>query len=88
MANTDTLLDFPCPFSLKVMGKNSEDFEKTVYTIVHTHIPYLTEGALQTRTSKKGTYMSITVAFQAENKAQLDGLYQALSEHDDVIMAL
>lgn len=70
------------------MGKNSEHFEKAVYHIVHTHVPELTEGALRTRTSEKGTYLSITVRFEAENQAQLDDLYKDLSAHEHIIMAL
>lgn len=85
---TETLLKFPCDFSLKVMGKNNESFEKIVYNTVCKHVAQLADNAIRTHLSKKNTYMSITITFEAVSKAQLDQIYEDLSAHNEVIMVL
>jgi len=88
MSEQETLFEFPCEFPIKVMGKNHVDFEITVMKIVSKHVPDLTEGALKTRPSSNGKYISITVTIQAESKDQLDNIYNELSAHELVLMAL
>ncbi len=85
---TDTLLEFPCNFPIKVMGKNHLDFEAAVLAIVNQHVENLADVALKSRASKNGNYLSITVTIEAHSKNQLDNIYQALSDHELVVMAL
>lgn len=84
----ETLLQFPCEFPIKIMGKNHIDFETAVITIINRHVEDFPEGALTSRTSKNGTYLSITVTIQAQSKDQLDNIYRELSAHELVMMAL
>ncbi|MBL4647594.1 MAG: DUF493 domain-containing protein [Gammaproteobacteria bacterium] len=86
--NHSELLKFPCDFPVKVFGKASEAFEREVLQIFHNHFRDLTEGSLQMRHSKDNNYLSMTVTVKAISKAQLDTLYQELSAHQRVIMAL
>ena len=44
--------------------------------------------AVITRSSRGGKWVSVTVTIQATSRAQLDAIYQALSDHDKVVMAL
>ena len=88
MTEQETLFEFPCEFPIKVMGKNHVDFEITVMTIVTKHVPDINEGALKTRPSSNGKFVSITVTIQAESKDQLDNIYRELSGHELVLMAL
>jgi len=85
---TESVFEFPCDFPIKVMGKNHEEFEVCVMTIVNKHVPDLQEGALKTRPSSNGKYVSITVTIQAQSKDQLDNIYRELSAHELVMMAL
>ncbi|KHD11093.1 lipoate regulatory protein YbeD [Candidatus Thiomargarita nelsonii] len=80
------LFDFPCEFSLKVMGKSADDFEVLIVKIVRRHCQDL--GAVTTRSSKGGKYMSVTVAITAQSRIQLDALYTELSGHERVVMVL
>jgi len=83
------LLEFPCEFPLKVMGKNHEDFEVYVFTTVNRHVGgHLTEAALKSRPSKNGNYASITVTFEAQSQQQIDDIYIELTAHELVLMAL
>ncbi len=88
MAEEETLLEFPCQFSVKAMGINSPDFNPLIYQLVASHVSGLTMGALTSKPSSKGKYTSVTVTFTATSKAQLDTIYRALSGHEKVLMAL
>ena len=70
------------------MGKQSEAFEGTVVSIVRKHCPDLGEGAVQTRASKGGKYLSVTVTVRATSKLQLDNLYLELTALEEVLWAL
>lgn len=88
-SDTETLMKFPCQFSVKAMGLAShDDFEALVVEIVSSHVADLDTGASRARASKNGKYLSVTVTFQATSKAQLDAIYYALTEHQDVLMSL
>jgi putative lipoic acid-binding regulatory protein len=82
------VLTFPCLFPVKAIGKNSRDFEETVVTIVRRHVPYLDDGAVTSRYSEGGNYLSITATFTAHSREQLDALYSELSRHEQVLMVL
>lgn len=88
MSETESLLEFPCDFPLKVMGRAEDDFDALVARIVRRHVEDLREGAIRSRESRKGTYVSVTVTIQAQSQAQLDGLYHELSAHERVLMVL
>jgi len=84
----DTLFEFPCEFPLKVMGRNIPELEGIVLEIVNRHVDNLAEGAVKTRDSGKGKFISITVTFEAQSKPQLDNLYRELHAHEHVLMLL
>ena len=84
----ETLLEFPCQFPIKVMGKASDEFELAVLEIFKRHVPDLAEDAIKQRPSGKGNYLSITVTINATSKAQLDAIYMDLSACEHVTMTL
>ncbi|TRX00769.1 YbeD family protein [Candidatus Methylobacter oryzae] len=84
----ETLLEFPCRFPIKAMGKNNIELDLLVVEIVRRHAPDIHEGAVSTRPSKDGNYISVTVIVEATSKQQLDAIYQDLSGHPHVLMAL
>lgn len=84
----ETLLEFPCDFSVKAMGLNEPDFHDIVVQIVRRHCSALTEDCSSIRPSKSGKWISVTVTFEATSKAQLDSIYMELSAHERVTMSL
>ena len=84
----ETLLEFPCEFAVKAMGLHSGEFDILVEQIVSRHVPDLGEGAVRSRESKGGKYLSVTVTFMATSKPQLDAIYQDLTDHEKVLMSL
>ena len=88
MSEEETLLEFPCQFPIKAMGKNSPDFDSTVVAIVRKYVGDVNEGAVKTRLSKGDKYLSVTVTIEATSKRQLDAIYQGLTDCPEVLMAL
>lgn len=88
MSEEETLLQFPCEFPIKVIGKADCDLDTLVFSLVRPHAPDLGEGAIRSRTSSKGRYQSVTVVINAQSKAQLDTIYRALTSAEHVIMVL
>ncbi|MBF0256296.1 MAG: DUF493 domain-containing protein [Gammaproteobacteria bacterium] len=82
------LLEFPCEITIKAMGLATADFEYLVVELVRNHVPNLGENAVRSRASNGGKYLSVSVAVQAQSRAQMDAIYQDLSAHERVLMAL
>lgn len=89
MADSDeTLLEFPCEFPIKAIGKARDDLDAIVFSLVRPHVPDLGEGAIRTRPSRQGNYQSITVTIHATDRAQLDSVYEALSASEHILVVL
>ena len=88
MHEEETLLEFPCDFPIKVMGRAEPGFDALVVELVRKHCPDLREGAVSIRPSKGGKWVSVTVNMRAESKSQLDAIYLELTAHEKVVMAL
>lgn len=84
----ETLLEFPCEFPIKVIGKAGCDLDALVFSLVRPHVPDLGEGAIRNRMSRQGRYQAVTVTIQAKSRAQLDAIYLALTANDDILMVL
>ncbi len=88
MSEEDTLLEFPCDFPIKVMGRAEPGFDSLVVELIRRHAPELGEGAVTTRASRGGKWISVTVTLRAESKSQIDAIYLDLTAHEKVVMAL
>lgn len=88
MSEEETLFEFPCQFPIKAMGKNIADFDSIVLTIVREHVADIREGAIKSKLSKEGKFISVTVTIEATSKKQLDAIYQGLTDCPDVMMSL
>jgi putative lipoic acid-binding regulatory protein len=84
----ETLLEFPCDFPIKAMGKADCGLDITVISIIRRHVPDLGEGAVSSRLSKQGNYLSVTVVVRASSREQLDAIYQDLTDCEQVLVAL
>ncbi len=84
----ETLFEFPCQFPIKAMGKADIELDLLVVEIVRRHVPDINEGAVTARPSKDGNFMAITVTVEASSKQQLDAIYQDLTDHPHILIAL
>ncbi len=88
MASSESLIEFPCEFPLKVMGLSGQDFDTLVVEIVRRHVTEIDDGAVRVKPSREGKFVSLTVTVWVETKQQLEGLYTELSGHERVLMVL
>ena len=88
MESSESLIEFPCAFPLKVMGLLAQDFDALVVEIVRRHVTDIEDGAVRTKPSREGKYVSLTVTVWVETKQQLDALYTELSGHERILMVL
>lgn len=84
----ETVLEFPCDFPIKMMGRESPEFRATARAIVEKHVGPVADEAVQASLSRNGRFVSITITITATSKQQLDDIYQDVTDHDDVLMAL
>jgi uncharacterized protein len=84
----DTLLEFPCDFPLKIMGKAHDELAQVVLSIVTKHAPDFDAAQMEMRASSGGNYVSLTCTVIARSKPQLDALYTDLSTHPMVKVVL
>ena len=84
----ESLLEFPCRFPIKVMGRAHADLETEIVAIVREHAPDLTDSDVRARQSGKGNYLAITLTVNATSREQLDAIYLALNAHERVVMTL
>ena len=84
----ETLLEYPCDFPIKVLGRTQSGFAQTVLEIVRAHAPDFDGSTMDMKSSKHGKYLSVTCVIRATSREQLDGLYRALCDHPMVVMVL
>ena len=87
MSGQENLLAYPCTFPLKVVGLNTEAFERAVREVVRKHLGDIAVE-YQARKSGGGKYLSVTATFAAESREQVDAIYRELNGHDLVVMTL
>ena len=104
MTEPSSLIEYPCDFPIKIMGHADtlpaqpaicgehscvqQSFTQAVLSIVKRHAPDFDDTSMAIKTSKKGTYLSLTCTIRAVSRSQLDALYQELCDHPAVMMAL
>ena len=84
----DSLLEFPCRFPIKVMGRESESFRRVAIELVERHTGNIDEADIVEAASSKGNFVSLTVTITATSREQLDDIYRDLSESEVVLVAL
>ena len=88
MAEDRSLLEFPCDFPIKVMGRSGAAFRAITLEIVERHAGKLEPARIEERLSGKGNYQSITYTVEAHSRAQLDAIYRELTASGIVLVAL
>jgi putative lipoic acid-binding regulatory protein len=84
----ESIIKFPCPFPIKMMGRDTPEFRATVRSLVEKHTGPIDDSAVSDAVSRKGNFVSVTITVIATSQDQLDDIYRDVSSHDDVLMAL
>jgi putative lipoic acid-binding regulatory protein len=88
MSEKDTLLEFPCAFPIKAMGRSDSGFEAEALSVVRRHVPDFNTDSMRIVASKKGNYLSVTFTIEATSRDQLDRIYCDLTALDEALMVL
>jgi putative lipoic acid-binding regulatory protein len=87
MSGQEDLLAYPCTFPLKVVGLNTEAFERAVREVLRKHLGDIVVE-YEARKSSEGKYLSVTATFAAESREQVEAIYRELKGHELVVMTL
>ena len=82
----DSLWQFPCQFMFKAMAFAVEGVEDEIVSIIQGHVPG--DYTPKINPSKTGKYISVTVTFTATSKKQLDDIYLAVNDLENVKFCL
>ncbi len=88
MRESESLLEFPCDFPIKAMGRADSGFESMALTIVRRHVPDFDTERMHSAVSRNGNYISITFTIRATSREQLDDLYRELTACDELLLVL
>lgn len=80
------LLEFPCPFTYKVMGIAEPQLVNQVVEVVQRHAPG--DYTPEVKPSNKGNYHSVSITITATHIDQVETLYEELGNLELVRMVL
>lgn len=81
MTPESSLLEYPAPFPLKIMGEAGAELETLALEIVRRHDADFSADQVERRLSAQGRYLCLTCTVTATSRAMLDDLYRELSAH-------
>jgi uncharacterized protein len=85
---TESLLEFPCEFPIKMMGRDQREFRDAALQVIERHTGPVNDESVRVSTSRQGNFLSITVTITATSQEQLDNIYRDLSSHEEILVAL
>lgn len=86
--STDSLIEYPCQFPIKVMGLQGNAIVQAVTAIAQEFDPHFDATCIEQRQSSGGKYLGLTITVTATSREQLDELYRTLSTHPLVRVVL
>lgn len=81
-----SLIEFPAAFPVKALGRAEPQLRQTVVELVAQHADFDPLQDVREQPSRNGNFLSVTVTFTATDQAQLDAVYQALHDHELILM--
>ena len=81
-------LSFPCTLGIKAMGRQAEDFERTIIEIVAGHVGEESIIEVTCKESSGGKYHSVTCEVKLENRQEMEAIYKTMFDHPDILMTL
>ena len=88
MSGGDDLFRFPTEFPIKVMGRDTESFRTLTLAIIERHAGPVAAESISERSSSRGKFLALTYTIRAQSRAQLDRIYQDLTDSGVVLVAL
>jgi putative lipoic acid-binding regulatory protein len=83
-----SLIEYPSAFPIKVMGAHVDGFTEAIVAVAQRFDPEFDASTVESRPSKAGNYLGLTLTITATSREQLDELYRTLSTHPMVKVVL
>lgn len=80
-------IEFPCDYSIRVVGDAGEDFSDMVMSVVGKHAEII-PGSMKTRDSRNARFLSVTLVIRATGEDQLKALFEDLKATGRVHMVI
>ena len=84
---SEDLLEFPCQYQFKALGRAGEVFEKAIFHAISQHAAVALD-AVYSRPSGKGNYQSVSVLVTLHSFQQLENIYAEMRKVSDLKMLL
>ena len=81
-------LQFPTDYPIKVVGRTSRELRTRIDTVVVEHVPDLDPARVSERASGAGNFTAITYVIVARSREQVTALVGALAATDGVLMVI
>jgi putative lipoic acid-binding regulatory protein len=81
-------IEFPCAYPIKVLGRQHDAFEPEILAIFEAHAPGFDRETIAMKSSRGGTFVSLTITIEATGTAQLSTLHEALMATGFVSMVI
>jgi len=81
-------LVFPCCIDVKIFVFNHSDEEALVRDFVAAQLEAHHLVGWSSRSSSGGKYLAITAKVDAQSREHIDAFYQALTDHERVVMLI
>lgn len=73
----EDLMEFPCNYTIKVLGSSEQDFPDLVAATISGFAENVSDPDV--RASSAGRFVSVNVSFMATGVPQLEAIHQALN---------
>lgn len=70
------------------MGLQRSDFQAEMQRVLLPHVGPLQAHQVESRLSRNGHYISLTLTFEAQSRDQIDSVYHCLTAHPWVKLVL
>jgi putative lipoic acid-binding regulatory protein len=87
-APQESVLEFPCRFPIKAMGRDECEFEAHVLQIISSHVDDIAPDDVSIRSSSKGKFLAVTVTIEAQSQEHLDRVYRNLTASERILYVL
>jgi putative lipoic acid-binding regulatory protein len=84
----ESVIEFPCRFPIKAMGRDESEFQAHVLQIISSHVDDIAPEDVAVRSSSKGKFLAVTVTIEAKSQEHLDRVYRNLTSSERILYVL
>ncbi len=81
-------IEFPCSYPIKVLGRANTQFRPIILHVFERHSPGFDQTTITAKSSRGGTFISLTITIEATGPDQLSALHSDLMETGLVSMVI